>query len=845
MEKRMPIKKSFKIFITLFVSLFFVTGVIAQEVSLPWITVDKWLVCGPFPSPGSMPEFYRDNLEEIGGEQGIEPIEGLTLFSKSYQTGNKQWYGEVDWQHYQTREDGYIDLGKLYTTKTGELAGPWRKIAYAFCAIESPKDQRVLIEVRTNDALQMWVNHEEVIYNRLFRGGWRSGGVDVLVIDLKKGSNPVLVKLGDYRYSGWGFALRWKNIEDKLYPNNKDILLPHFRIGEKLAGWAYISVINTTDERLDDAEIEVGENELFIPKTVKVPSLKPKWDSRAAFWLETQKEVQAGDTARFEIVIRTKDEKHSLWLQPQVRNREEYFTQTYFSEVDNSVQPYSLLVPPTYDSKQPFPLLITLHGAHVKDCIGSYKIKDWCIIATAYGRGNTGYREIGTNDVFTVINEIKKRYNIDDNRIYLAGHSMGGHGSWYLGVHYPDYWAALNPMSGYGDYRLWQQNIPDWQAPLFEDKSANFFLENLLHLPVYNIHGAKDDDVVVEHSRRLMDALEKLGYEATYDERPDKPHWWGMDFPEAMEFLQGQKRNPYPREVIFKTNRLKYNSSYWVSIDEIENIPGMAKIHAKIGEKNNISVTVENVLQYSLLLNEHLLNTEKPLVIENNGVKSFEGMLPSSGKVTLKAMADNPDEVRKYLPVTELTTELVKTHDLCGPIIDAYSNRFIYIYGTSGTPKDTEVNRREAYQDALDWRTWANGNSIIKSDREVTPEDIEKFNLILFGSPETNALIATMNDNLPIRIEKNGVKVGDLEYRGKDIGVKFIYPNPLNPRKYVLINAGVTSKSVDKIHRLGDPLYDPLPDYIVFRKRDVNYDRHFFLKAGFFDRNWKIKTSSK
>ncbi|MCK4815788.1 hypothetical protein KA005_08460, partial [bacterium] len=399
---------------------------------------------------------------------------------------------------------------------------------------------------------------------------------------------------------------------------------------------------------------------------------------------------------------------------------------------------------------------------------------------------------------------------------------------------------ALNPMSGYGDYRLWEQDIHDWQVPLYEDRIAIFFLENLVHLPVYTIHGVKDDDVTVEQSRRLMAALKNLGYKNVYDEHPDKPHWWGMDFPEAIKFLRQQKRNPYPKEVIFKTNRLKYNCSYWVMLDAIDDIPGMAKIHAKIEEKNHIRVRVENVLQYSLSLNEHLLDVKQPLVIETNSIKSFKGMLPPSGIVTLKAMPENQNEVQRYLPLSAPSMALAKTHDLCGPIIDVYSSRFIYIYGTSGTLKDTEVNLREARQDALDWRTWANGNSVIKSDQEVTSEDIETNNLILYGGPETNALVARIKDKLPIRIEKNCIRVGDREFRGEDIGVKFVYPNPINPSRYVLINAGVTSKAVDKIHRLGDPLYDPLPDYIIFSRQDVSFDRHFFLAAGFFDRNWEI-----
>lgn len=803
--------------------------------------IRKWLVCGPFPSLGSMPEFYVDNLTEIGGEQDVEPTEGLTLHSKSLRTGIEEWYGKVAWQRYHTGEDGYVDFGELYTTKTGELAGPWRRIAYAFCRIESPRPQRVLFEVRTDDALQMWVNHKEVTYNRLFRGGWRQGGVDVLVVDLKEGSNPVLVKLGDYRYRGWGFAARWMPVKDKIHINKKDILLPHLRVGEKSAGWAYISLINTTDEQLDDVRIEVQEDGLFQGKVTKAEPLKPRWDSRAAFWVETRRAVTAKDAGtELRLIVRTKGEEHQVTLRPEVRPRDRYFTRTYRSEVDGSVQPYSLLVPPEYDGTQPFPLMMVLHGAHVKDCIDAYKMKDWLIIATAYGRGNTGYREIGTNDVFTVIRHIKEQFNIDENRIYLAGHSMGGHGTWYLGMHYPDRWAALNPMAGYGDYRLWMRTVPDWQVPLYEDRSAIFFIENALHLPAFVIHGAKDEDVSVEQARKMTSELKNLRYKVVYDEHPDKPHWWGMDFPNAIAFLKAHTRNPYPRKVIFKTNRLKHNRSYWVQIDQINHIPKMAKIQGQIERDNRIEVNAQNVFQYTLLLNGHLVDLNKSVTIITNGTLSYKGKVPASGSITLRAKLNERGEIEAYSPVVTPNKGLVKTRNLFGPIIDAYSSKFIYVYGTTGTPEDTEINRRQARQDALDWRTWANGTSTIKRDSEVTQEDISDYNLILYGGPETNGLTARINDQLPIRVEGNAVVMGNRRFEGDNIGVKMIYPNPLNPQRYVVVNAGVTSAALEKIHRIGDPLYDPLPDYVIFDLQDVAYDRHHFLAAGFFDRNWQV-----
>ena len=287
---------------------------------------------------------------------------------------------------------------------------------------------------------------------------------------------------------------------------------------------------------------------------------------------------------------------------------------------------------------------------------------------------------------------------------------------------------------------------------------------------------------------------------------------------------------------IVKINRLKYNRSYWVQIDEIERLPGMAKVHARIEPENRVVVEAQNVFQYTLLLDEHLVDLNQPVTIQTNGLSNYEGKLSPSGQISLRAQPD-----AKGFAVVEGPREgLIKTRTLFGPILDAYSTRFIYVYGTSGTTEDTEINRRMARQDALDWRTWANGNSVIKQDAEVTPKDIETCNLILYGGPETNTITAKLHDRLPIRIERNAIVAGGRRYVGADIGLKMIYPNPLNPSRYILINAGVTSGAITEIYNIGDPLYDPLPDYVIFDRKDVAYDRHYFLEAGYFDRNWDL-----
>lgn len=802
--------------------------------------VSEWLVCGPFLSKG-MPVFYEDHLAESGGERDVEPVEGAAVTNKGLDGGIGNWYGRSMWRKYQTKDDGFVDFLATYADTPGKHFGAGQQVAYAFGRIPSPEKRRVLFEIRTTDALQVWVNHREVLYNHTFRGGARDGGVDLVVVELEQGENPVLVKVGDYRYSNeWGMALRVVEASSSVYLNRKDLLLPQLRVGEKLRGWASVSLVNTTRDRLAGVSVEVKENDLFAPGVVSAPPLEAEWNSRVAFIVETKRPVAAGDTAtaRLVVVVRGNGVADSLELAPTVRMQDQSFTRTYHSEVDGSVQYYSLLVPPTYDGTRPFPLIVALHGAHVKECIGAYQTKDWAIIMTPYGRGNTGYREIGTNDVFTAVDAVEKEFRIDPDRVYLVGHSMGGHGTWYLGMHYPDRWAALNPMSGYGDYRVGgysDPGIPDWQVPLYVGRSAIFCVENALHLPVFDVHGAQDDDVTVEQSRRMSGALKELGYEVVYDEHPDKGHWWGMDFPNAIEFIKGKVRNPSPKEVVFRTNRLQFNQSYWVRVDAIEKVPELARIRARIAEGNRIEVETANVRRFSLLLDGRLVDPRQTVTVITDGASSFTGAIPADSTLSFEK-PNGGSHWQAAGPVTGLR----KSHELFGPMLDAYSSPFLYVYGTSGTAADTEANRRAARQDALDWRTWANGNAEIKTDVEVTPKDIEEKNLILYGGPACNAIVARIAEQLPIRLRATQVEVGERKLTGDDIGVKMIYPNPLNPNRYVLVNAGATPDVVGWFPRLGDPLYDPLPDYVVFRKNDLEQDRHRVLEAGYFDGEWRV-----
>jgi hypothetical protein len=265
----------------------------------------------------------------------------------------------------------------------------------------------------------------------------------------------------------------------------------------------------------------------------------------------------------------------------------------------------------------------------------------------------------------------------------------------------------------------------------------------------------------------------------------------------------------------------------------MEKLYRIAKIHAQATGGNQVNVQCENISQFTLSLNDALVDLSASVTVDVNGVQAFSGVVPPSGQITLQS----DKATRKFSPLEKPYQGLRKRPDLFGPASDAYNSKFILVYGTKGTnPKEIEVNRQVALLLAVKWDTWAHGNCEVKGDIEVTSEEIESANLILVGSPRSNAILARINDKLPIRFEGEAIVMGDTSFTGEDLGLNMIYPNPLNPDRYVLIKSGVNWRGT----QLVPWLERRLPDYVVFDGGCKKMGWAGFKAAGFFDQGWKL-----
>jgi predicted esterase len=211
----------------------------------------------------------------------------------------------------------------------------------------------------------------------------------------------------------------------------------------------------------------------------------------------------------------------------------------YRSAVDDTAQPYRFYIPANYDAKKKWPMVVALHGmggdensffaGYDKGAIRRVAEERGYIVVCPKGRSPYSmYLATAERDVIDVINEMKRDFSIDDDRVYLMGHSMGGYGSWSIAANNPNIFAAIGPIAGGG-------------TPFSRPK-----LKAITHVPWIVIHGDKDPTVPVEESRKMVKAGKELGVEIKYIEVPGGNHGDVVvpAFKEIFDWFDAHKRRP-------------------------------------------------------------------------------------------------------------------------------------------------------------------------------------------------------------------------------------------------------------------------------------------------------------
>jgi pimeloyl-ACP methyl ester carboxylesterase len=526
----------------------------------------------------------------------------------------------------------------------------------------------------------------------------------------------------------------------------------------------------------------------------------------------------------------------------------------YVSAIDGQIQSYALNVPADYAKSGPArPLVVHMHGH------GWYRpfqgmpapaIRD-AIVLSPHGRGSMDYMFIAEEDVLACIAEVKRDYRIDADRVYLMGHSMGGTGSWNLAARFPDQFAGIGPSAGNADSKAWSnygaKHVSDdgsyaWlRTSLKTSLDPVTYAPNLLHVPSYCMHGEKDRVVPVGNSRSMARAFSNLGYRHVYKEGKGGSHGWR---PKALQaemhdFLFASKRPSMPSAVRIKAGALKYGRAYWVRIHGLTRADAIGDVRANVRSRSLIDLTTKNVTALELDLTRCPVDRTKALVVALNGRPVFTDIPPASGRLIL-ARRSGRWSVVPALP------DFRKRPHLEGPVADAFTRSFLLVVGTASARRlDRQALKDEAQRFADDWEKLYTKPPRMKTDEEVTNDDVARHNLILYGGPKDNAVTARIADRLPVTIENGSISVGGRTYSGPGVATKFCYPNPENRDRLVVVIAGAQNgRDMFQTNNLFGNWFQWGPfdnrawfDYAVFDRR--THSAETCLEFGFFGNDWQ------
>jgi pimeloyl-ACP methyl ester carboxylesterase len=817
----------------------------AQNEFLPALTdtisPDQWLCAGPF-SVGAR----EGIIGVIPNPESYRPKEGDTLYSILPQGGMVTWKKIVPdssgWVNLQYENVWWDTLMDVYGVAGIVDAG------YAYAEFENAGKKRALAIAERIGTFYL--------NGKSYNGDPYGFDLVRIPVVLKEGINRVMVQISGYGDQRFLFKLVPPDAPVMLI--SKDATLPDIIAGEKGKLWAGITVLNTTEQRLRDIKLSTGDGKTFKENQIVIPSLFPFCVKKIPVPIELNKSLSGIDTVSIPVKVSYQDLSSEDRLILRVREKGKTYKETFISRIDHSCQYYAVLPPKDYDPQKKYGLILTLHGAGVEASgqIDCYAPKDWAFVVAPTNRQKFGFdwQDWGRLDALEVLDLVKEKYPIDTSRVYLTGHSMGGHGTWHIALAHPDLFAAAAPEAGWTCFQLY--------IPWFLQKSYMFaepgqiairdmslredfapdFVENAKNLPLFIEQGGSDNDVPPVHARLFVSLLEQLGYQYRYKEIPGKPHWYEVDTlnhilcvddPDLMNFLKDKKRDLFPHLIVFKTSDLgQTHRDYWVDITEQEKPLYESRIDAEV-KGNRIEIKTVNIRQFELTLSKELLPFGKIDFLINGEKLTYN--LRTNEKLSFSKKGD------RFQMGKLKSSPLSKTPEFYGPIKQAYFSPFVLVFGTKGDSAVTDITIHQARLEAARWWRVGNGYAEILPDTEVTKEALENYNLILFGGPEENSITAQLNKSLPIQIRGNKIFLDKKAILGDGMAVEFIYPNPLNLKKFVFIHEGTNLDGL-KLSSFFNPIYSGagLPDFMIFDDAVRLKGWGGMKAAGFFDADWKL-----
>lgn len=733
---------------------------------------------------------------------------------------------------------------------TGVFRSPQMRSAYLYTAYTAPQSEIALLE--TTGGTRTYINGEP------HEGDHYDFGYTLIPVRLKEGLNEIVYTPG-----------RFGRVESKLVRPDKpvmftrrDLTLPDLIAGENDPKWAAIRVVNATEKPLKGLTIRTSlsaPDGRKVGKTVeyKTEEVLPLAVRKVKFQLPaTGKETLNGPVdARLEL-IRDGELLDTATIRLRQVSPAIHHERTFVSRIDGSVQYYSvapaLRTEPGDTGAKAF--VLTVHGASVeaRNQARAYKQKDWVNIVAPTNRRPYGFNweEWGRIDALEVLEEAQRIFKTDTTRIYLTGHSMGGHGTWFLGTTYPSKFAAIAPCAGYPDIAGYGSGKGDdmhRRHPLFEpfERGASAgrvvaLARNLKQSGVYIHHGSADNVVPTSQAHIMREELGRFHTDFCYHEFPGGEHWFGdasVDWPPIFDFFA---RHSIPaksnvNEIDFYTASPAISAQdYWLTVEQQESPYRYTNVHVRReGDSTIRVVAAENAVLLTFDLPALKMKAAETTIVFGDGQR----LRVSTAQKAVVAYRDGKWKVLDRVDPKQ------KHSGRYGGFKQAFDNRMVFVYSTVGTPEETEWWRAKARFDAETFYYRGNGSVDIIPDIEYEVKKYPNRNVILYGNYDNNYVWSRLLKDCPVLVRNGEVAMGGRSYKGEDLGAYFVYPHPDYPDALVGV---VTATGTAGMRATSPNNYisgiTGFPDLVVFRADMLKDGLDAVETAGFFDNDWSLRT---
>ncbi|MCC6406464.1 MAG: prolyl oligopeptidase family serine peptidase [Planctomycetes bacterium] len=769
---------------------------------------------------------------------------------------------------------------------------------YAFTTIEL-EDNGVWI-AQLNGASSFFVNGIGFVGDAYDYG---FGGVPIA---LKKGPNNIFVRgrRGDVR-----FVLRepeapvmfagWSSVQPDLVAG-RDV--PNDEFGSVL-------LFNATQETTRPMELSLTSGDgYFKERKFPVAPMGPL-SIRTAFFTLDRKAAPAPNE---------KPNRHAvtLWLQPrggkaftsqrltiEVKDATAARRATFDSLIEGSIQSFAVL-PPTDATARDSAVVLSLHGASVEALgqVQSYSAKPgmWLVAPTNRRPYGFDWQDWGRDDAYEALDAALKLTGADPARVFVTGHSMGGHGTWHLGTTDPWRFAAIAPSAGWSSFDTYGGRPEGELAWLWRAADASSRTEdliaNLRSTPTYILHGDADDNVPAKEARDLEALLVGAGGRPSSHYQPSAGHWWDgdasagvdcVDWPGIFELFAATPARVLSPQFDFLCADPSVNATYgpFVLDQPLEYGAPLRLVGTWRADEGVLALETTNVRRLrvdfakiesvgvrvkSFVIDGHVVDVWNDLRVAQIGdptwfVRESESWAQdaSRGRVSLASTwrAYSVDGAPRY--------DGEKSSETSGPFKRAFGRHFALVYGTGGSPQENKALYERARCDQQVWWYRANGTPALLSDADFLADEARKDrpirNVILYGNSRTNQAWSTVVPaDAPIRVRPGSIELGAQRWTGSDLCALFVLPRAdakrdrppylrdpaLDPKLAQEVPAwplvGVVADTGLAGIRAGyqlSPFVSGVgyPDYAVFSSEVSRTGDGGVLAAGWFDHRWRLQ----